>query len=226
MWFMKSFFNRSGLRIFSSYKEEMDFDGAIGRNHVLLEGNPGYGISYTAYNGTQGGSQVFQAGLPGLFSYTEHTRDSSLICGPHSTPAATPMAGHVSLRLSWFWIQWPEPFKHTSSHLCTQLGTWDKKEQPLVCRERDQEKWWWAAMMQSWGSQISRGTPLVMADPCQEWRWWVSWQFSQESTFWIWDKTSEGDGDRKRLRLALKWKWIEGMEDAENCYWNRGFKDN
>lgn len=95
---MKSFLNRSGLCFFFSYKE-LDFDGAVGRNHVLLEGNPGYGVSYTAYNGTRGG-QVFQAGLPGLFSYTEHTKDSSLVRGPHSTPAATPMAGHVSLRLS------------------------------------------------------------------------------------------------------------------------------
>lgn len=59
---MKSFFSRSGLCQFSSYNEELDFDGAVGRNNVLLEGNPGYGISYTAYNGT-GLARVFMQAL-------------------------------------------------------------------------------------------------------------------------------------------------------------------
>lgn len=81
---MKSFFNRSALCQLFSYEEEPDFDGAAGRNHVLLEGNPGYWISYTAYNGTQGG-QGIQAGLPSLFSYTEHTRDSTLMSGPRGS---------------------------------------------------------------------------------------------------------------------------------------------
>lgn len=98
-WLMKSFFNRSALCQLFSYEEELDFDGAAGRNHVLLEGNPGYWISYTAYNGTQGG-QGIQAGLPSLFSYTEHTRDSTLMSGPRgSCPHGRSCFSHALLIL-------------------------------------------------------------------------------------------------------------------------------
>lgn len=47
---------------------------------------------------------IMGLGWPGcsckLFSDAEHSRDSSDICGPHSTPAAAPMTGHASLMLS------------------------------------------------------------------------------------------------------------------------------
>lgn len=95
---MESFFNRSGLCQFSSYKEELAFDGAVGKNNVLLEGNPGYGISYTLIMGPEL-ARVFRQAAWALFLYRTKKRLQShmwLI----STPEAAPMAGHVSLRLS------------------------------------------------------------------------------------------------------------------------------